>query len=209
MGRLHLTRGLEGLLARCGYGRIAGVDEVGRGALAGPVVAAAVVMDPDCLIPGVDDSKTLSREERVALATLIRRHALAIEVREGPPARVDRAGIGECVRAAMAEALAALDPRPQVALVDAVGLSGLPFPCVPLVRGDHLCYSIACASIVAKVARDARMVELDSRFPQYGFARHMGYGAEEHRGALERFGPCVEHRLTFGSVLPTRAAGRA
>jgi len=200
-------RGLEGLLASSGFGRIAGVDEVGRGALAGPVVVAAVVMPADCLLPCIDDSKNLEPELRSALAGLVRRHALAVEVRAVASREIDLAGIAPATRQAMVWALRALDPAPEVALVDAVALPPLGFPTLSLVRGDHLSYAVACASIVAKVERDRLMERLGADYPQYGFARHKGYGAEEHRLALERFGPCPEHRLTFGSVVPTRRAG--
>ena len=205
--RLHLLRGLEEGLARCGYGRIAGVDEVGRGSLAGPVVAAAVVLDGRCLVPGVDDSKCLTAVERERAAEAIRRHAVAVAVAAVPPEIIDRINILEATRVAMGEALARLRPAPDCAVVDAVRLSGFAFPCLPVIRGDCFSYAIACASIVAKVERDRMMVELGREYPQYGFAEHKGYGVPEHMEALSTYGPSPVHRLTYKPVLP-RAEGR-
>ncbi len=200
--RLRLVRSLEDSLRDVGYSRIAGVDEVGRGCLAGPVVAAAVVVDPERLVPGVDDSKRLSRQRRERLAEAVRGAALAWSVAAVPAATIDRINILQATRRAMAAALGGLAPAPDLALVDAVPLSGLGHPCLPLVRGDRLSYAVASASILAKVERDRMMRELDSEYPQYGFSRHKGYGAEEHLRALAEYGPCPLHRLTFRSVLP-------
>jgi ribonuclease HII len=205
--RLHLLRGLEERLARCGYGLIAGVDEVGRGSLAGPVVAAAVVLDGRCLVPGVDDSKCLTAPERERAAAAIRSHAVAFAVAATPPDVIDRINILEATRLAMGEALSRLRPAPDCAVVDAVRLSGLGFPCIPLVRGDCFSYAVACASILAKVERDRMMVELDRRYPQYGFAAHKGYGVAEHLEALASYGPSPIHRLTYKPVLPRGEAG--
>jgi ribonuclease HII len=200
--RLHLLRGLEEGLARCGYGRIAGVDEVGRGSLAGPVVAAAVVLDGRCLVPGVDDSKCLTPLERERAAEAIRRHAVAVAVAAVSPEVIDRINILEATRIAMGEALSRLRPAPDCAVVDAVRLSGFAFPCLPVIRGDCFSYAIACASIVAKVERDRMMVELGREYPQYGFAEHKGYGVPEHLEALSAYGPSPVHRLTYKPVLP-------
>lgn len=200
--RLHLLRGLEEGLARCGYGRIAGVDEVGRGSLAGPVVAAAVVLDGRCLVPGVDDSKCLTALERERAAEAIRRHAVAVAVAAVSPEVIDRINILEATRIAMGEALSRLRPVPDCAVVDAVRLSGFGFPCLPVIRGDCFSYAIACASIVAKVERDRMMVELGREYPQYGFADHKGYGVPEHLEALSAYGPSPVHRLTYKPVLP-------
>lgn len=200
--RLQLMRGLEELLHGCGYGRLAGVDEAGRGALAGPVVVAAVVVERGKLVPGVDDSKQLTATERERLAAVIRRahpvHALAAI----SAAQIDRWNVLEATRRAMRQALLELTPAPELALIDAVPLAGLPFPFLPVIRGDQVSYAIACASILAKVERDRRMVALDRRFPQYGLAANKGYGAERHRQALAEYGPSAVHRLTFRSVLP-------
>ena len=200
--RLRLLRGLEDLLARHGYALIAGVDEVGRGSLAGPVVAAAVIVDPCCTIPGVDDSKCLTAPERERLAALIRSTAVATAVAHVPAGVIDQVNVLEATRRAMRKALSDLRPAPDCALVDAVPLPGFPFPCIPVVRGDVMSYAVACASIVAKVERDRWMVDLHRDYPHYGFASHKGYSVPEHMQALVTYGPCPEHRLTFRQVLP-------
>ena len=203
--RLRLLRGLEDLLARCGFCRIAGVDEAGRGSLAGPVVAAAVIVDPRCAIPGVDDSKCLDAACRERLAVAIRASALAWAVVPIPPDIIDRINILEATKQAMRQSLAGLSPSPDIAVIDAVGLSALGIPSLPLVRGDSVSYAVACASILAKVERDRMMVELDGQYPQYGFAAHKGYSVPEHLRALQAYGPCPVHRLTYGPVLPREA----
>jgi ribonuclease HII len=205
--RLHLMRGVEDLLARFGFARIAGVDEVGRGCLAGPVAAAAVILDTRCAIPGVDDSKCLTAAERERVADAIRASSLASAVVQISPDVIDRINILEATRLAMAQALAELRPAPDCALIDAVKLPGISFPCLPLIRGDSVSYAIACASILAKVERDRMMVRLHDTYPHYGFASHKGYGVAEHLQALETYGPCPIHRLTYRPVLP-RVADR-
>jgi ribonuclease HII len=200
--RLRLLCGLEERLVQAGYSSVAGVDEAGRGALAGPVVAAAVVLDPRRLVPGVDDSKRIEAGDRERLASAIRRVALASAVVAVPPDVIDRINILEATRRAMREALARLRPAPSCAVIDAVPVRGLGFPCLPVIRGDAISYSVACASILAKVGRDRMMVALDGTHPGYGFARHKGYSAPEHLAALATLGPCPAHRLTFRSVLP-------
>jgi ribonuclease HII len=202
--RLRLLRALEEQLAHCGFVRVAGTDEAGRGALAGPVVAAAVILDFRCLLPGVDDSKCLPPADRERLAGAIRECCVGLAVASVPAKVIDRVNILEASRLAMRQALAALTPPPDCAVVDAVALPGLGFPCLPVVRGDVISYAVACASIIAKVERDRLMVELGSRFPHYGFAAHKGYGVPEHLEALAVHGPCPEHRLTFQPVLPRR-----
>lgn len=204
--RLHLLRGLETQLALCGLERIAGVDEVGRGSLAGPVVAAAVVPAPGSVIPGVDDSKRLRPEQRRRIAERVRETAIAWAVIPVSPADIDRINILEATRRAMTRAVTALDPAPEAVLVDAVALPELAVPAFPVVRGDGLSYAVACASILAKQARDRMMRELDHDYPQYGFAEHKGYGAARHLEALREYGPCPQHRLTFRSVLPSTGA---
>ena len=203
--RLRLMRGLEDLVRGCGYGRIAGVDEVGRGSLAGPVTAAAVLVEPGKMVPGVDDSKSLSAARREHLADAIRRVHPIHAVASVSPREIDRINILQATRKAMTQALEALDPAPDLALVDAVRLSGLESPILPVIRGDQVSYAIASASILAKVDRDRLMTELDRDYPQYGFASNKGYGAARHRQALAEIGPCEVHRLTFKSVLPRRA----
>ncbi len=203
--RLRLMRGLEDLVRGCGYGRIAGVDEVGRGSLAGPVMAAAVIVEPGKMVPGVDDSKSLSGVQRQRLAAAIRRAHPVCAVAAVSPLEIDRINILQATRRAMKQALEALAPAPDLALVDAVRLSSaLPFPCLPVIRGDQISYAVACASILAKVERDGLMTELDREFPVYGFAGNKGYGSPSHRRALAEHGPCEVHRLTFRSVLPRR-----
>ena len=200
--RLRLLRGLEEGLSQCGYARIAGVDEVGRGSLAGPVVAAAVILDGRRLLPGVDDSKCLTAPERERLAAAIRSSAVAFAIVAEPADVIDRVNILEATRRAMKKALRRLDPGPDCAVVDAVSLRGLRFPCLPVVRGDAISYAVACASILAKVERDRLMTELDRRYPAYGFAAHKGYGVPEHLQALAEHGPCPIHRLTSRPVVP-------
>ena len=204
--RLRLLTGLEESLRLAGYRRIAGVDEVGRGRLAGPVVAGAVIPDLERPLPGVDDSKRLTAERRRRLAGAIRETAVAWAVVPMAAAVIDRINVLEATRSAMTQAVARLTPSPDCVLVDAVSLPGLQAPALPLVRADGLAYAVACASILAKVERDEAMVGLDRSYPQYGFAGHKGYGAPEHLEALAAYGPTPEHRLTFRSVLPRREA---
>ncbi len=195
--RLRLMRDLEDQIRCAGYGRIAGVDEVGRGALAGPVVAGAVVVDSDHVVPGVDDSKRLPPRRRERLAALIRQfhpHHTVIAV---SPQEIDRRNILEATRLAMRRAVMALDPAPDLVLVDAVPLPDLPCPALPVIRGDLLSYAIACASILAKVARDATMTALGNDEPIYGFAANKGYGSAAHRAALASHGPGRHHRHSF------------
>ena len=201
--RLHLLRGLESDLALQGFDRVAGVDEVGRGSLAGPVVAAAVVPGSSTVVPGVDDSKRLSAAQRETLAGWIRDSSAAWSVVPVSPAAIDRTNILAATRRAMIEAIESLAPAPDAVLVDAVGLSGLEVPAFPVVRGDGMSYAVACASILAKAERDRMMRELDASYPHYGFGAHKGYGAASHLEALRQYGPCPEHRLTFRSVLPS------
>jgi ribonuclease HII len=159
-------------------------------------------VDTRCLVPGVDDSKCLTAAERERAAAAIRATAVATAVAAVSPQIIDRINILQATREAMREALSTLRPAPDCAVVDAVALSGFRFPCFPVVRGDCFSYAVACASIVAKVARDRMMVELDHAYPQYGFATHKGYGVPEHLEALAIYGPSPVHRLTFRTVLP-------
>jgi ribonuclease HII len=200
--RLLLLRGLDDRLRDWGFGRLAGVDEAGRGCLAGPVVAAAVIADPARPLPGVDDSKSLQATKRRRLAGNIRETAVSWSVAAVSSADIDRVNILEATRIAMIRALEGLGETPDCAVIDAVRLPPRPYPCLGLVRGDVVSYSVACASILAKEERDRMMVEIDARYPHYGFARHKGYAVSEHYRALSRFGPSPEHRLTFRSVLP-------
>jgi ribonuclease HII len=195
----------ENRLWRQGYRRVAGLDEAGRGAWAGPVVAAAVVLpsgDGDLArhLEGVCDSKLLSPARREELLEAIARHALAMGVGAVAPAAIDRVGIVAATRQAMALALQVLLPPAECLLIDFLRLPGVPLPqeCMP--RGDALVLSIAAASIVAKVSRDRMMAGLERVFPGYGFARHKGYGTEQHQAALATLGPSAAHRLSFAPL---------
>ncbi len=185
---------------RGGLGRLAGIDEAGRGPLAGPVVAAAVIIAPDRRIAGVADSKLLAPERREELFAVIHERALAVGVGVVDHETIDRINILQATRRAMAEALAALAVVPDLVITDFVTLPALPCPQRNLVAGDRRCASVAAASIVAKVTRDRIMRELDAVFPAYGFARHKGYATAEHLAALDRHGPCPVHRRTFAGV---------
>jgi len=203
--RLGLMRGLEFRLQQSGFATVAGVDEAGRGCLAGPVVAAAVIPDPERLIPGVDDSKRLGPEVRTRLAAVLRDSALAVAVAAVPAEVIDRINILEATRLAMRQAVDALAMRPDAIVIDAVTLPDLEQPCLPVVKADAWSYAVACASIIAKTERDRMLLELDRDYPWYGFARHKGYGSPDHLQALARYGPSPLHRLTFRSVLPRLA----
>ena len=176
---------------------VAGVDEVGRGALCGPVVAAAVALGEGFDTEGLDDSKRLTRRQRETLDGRIRERARGFAVGQAEPAEIDRVNILEATRLAMRRAVLALPERPDLLLVDALTIPGLDVEQRPIVKGDALSVSIAAASIVAKVARDALMRELDREHPGYDLARNMGYGSEGHRDALRRLGPTPIHRRSF------------
>jgi ribonuclease HII len=185
---------------RTGLIRVAGVDEAGRGPLAGPVVAAAVVIAPDRRIRGLADSKVLTAERREELFEVIQARAVAVGVGIVDHVTIDRINILEATRVAMAEALAALTVVPELVITDFVALRALTCPQRNLVDGDARCASVAAASIVAKVTRDRLMRELDVEFPVYGFARHKGYATPEHIAAIDRHGLCPLHRRSFVSA---------
>ena len=180
--------------------RLAGVDEVGRGPLVGAVVAAAVILDPDRPIRGLADSKALSARRREALDLEIREGALAFAVAEASATEVDELNIFHATHLAMRRAIDALAPAAEYLLVDGNRLPGHHVPGQAVVKGDARHPAIAAASILAKVTRDAQMVELDARHPDYGFSRHKGYPTREHLAALERLGALPEHRRSFGPV---------
>lgn len=203
--RLGWMRQLEERLADSGYRTVAGVDEAGRGCLAGPVVAAAVVPGSGPPLPGIDDSKKLTAAQRERLAVAIRADARAWAVVAVPPATIDVSDILAATKLAARRALERLALRPDAIVTDALPLPGIGVPCLPVVKGDGWCYAVACASILAKVERDRMMIALDRDLPHYGFARHKGYGAPEHLAALARYGPSPEHRLTFAPVVPRRS----
>ena len=193
----------EEALWRRGWGRVAGVDEVGRGPLAGPVAAGAVILSPDCDSPWlgrVRDSKQLTSAVRDELAACIWREALAVSVGFVPQETIDRIGIAEATRQAMLQAVGDLRLRPQHLLIDAFPLPACSLPHTPIVHGDASCLSVACASIVAKVARDRLMVKQDRCYGGYGFASNKGYATAEHLQALRRLGPCQLHRRSFAPI---------
>ena len=203
---------IEGDARAEGYSLIAGVDEVGRGCVAGPVYAGAVVFEGPLTLPGLDDSKALLPEVREALANRIRGAATSAAVGEATAAEIDALGIVAATFLAMRRALdlvRASGSPPSLVLVDAFRIPGQGVPQRAYIRGDQRVAAIAAASIVAKVARDARMNELDLRFPVYGFGSHRGYATPEHLSALRRHGPCPEHRLTFDRVVVRRSAAKA
>jgi ribonuclease HII len=188
-------------LARAqGANLIAGVDEVGRGALFGPVVAAAVILPLDTRIRGLRDSKQLLEEDRVRLDGIVRQRAIAFAVEEVDAETIDRVNIYQASRMAMAAAVMKLDPQPDHLLIDAL-LLDLPHAQTKIIYGDSLSISMAAASVVAKVYRDQRMCELDREYPGYGLASHKGYATPEHREALKNRGPSVLHRKSFAPVL--------
>lgn len=190
----------EGQAWRAGVARVAGLDEAGRGPLAGPVVAAAVIIAPERRIRGLADSKLLAPARREQLFALIHERASAVGVGVVNHEVIDRINILEATRLAMRQALAALAVAPDLVITDFVHLPGLPCPQRNLVDGDVRCATVAAASIIAKVTRDRMMVDADAKFPEYGFARHKGYGTADHLAALDRLGPCPLHRRTFSGV---------
>jgi ribonuclease HII len=194
---LRCTWRFERQAFACGQRIVAGVDEVGRGALCGPVLAGAVVLGEGFNSRGLDDSKRLTRLQREALADRIRERACAWAVGRADPAEIDRYNILRATYLAMRRAVVALVQPPDLVLVDALTIPELASPQRAIVKGDALSVSIAAASIVAKVARDALMREWDERYPGYGLARNMGYASSDHRDALRRLGPSEIHRRSF------------
>ncbi|MGE0873908.1 MAG: ribonuclease HII [Burkholderiales bacterium] len=188
-------------------GAVCGVDEAGRGPIAGPVYAAAVILDPLCPVDGVRDSKLLSAARREALAMQIRRQAIAWSVASASVAEIDRINILQASLLAMKRAVEGLDPAPVLALVDGNRLPSLACPARAIVGGDRTEAAISAASILAKTARDAEMRRLHDRFPQYGLDRHMGYPTREHLAQLARHGACEIHRRSFGPVRRLSAQG--
>ncbi|MFC1981594.1 ribonuclease HII [Chloroflexota bacterium] len=190
----------EKLLAAQGYRLIAGVDEVGRGALAGPVMASAVILPPKVSARWVDqvrDSKQLTPATRELLYRYIQKAAISIGIGKLSHEYIDAFGIARATRLAMKAAIEQLAPLPHYLLIDYLSLPDVMLPQRGIIHGDGLCFSIACASIVAKVTRDRLMVELDGIYPGYGLARHKGYATEEHITCLHRLGPCPIHRRSF------------
>ena len=193
----------EELLLRQGYRLIAGIDEVGRGALAGPVAAAAIILPHPCHFTSVEmirDSKLLTPSQRLKLAEKIEENAIAYNVAMVEAQDIDRVGIARATLQAMRQAVEGLIPTPQHLLIDYLRLPDLSLPQKGIKDGDNLCFSIACASIVAKVARDKHMTGLDEHYPGYNFASHKGYSTAQHLACLRHLGPCPIHRRSFAPV---------
>jgi len=190
-----------------GLTHVAGVDEVGVGPLAGPVLAAAVIVPEGIKLRGVDDSKKLTPARREDLAAKIRACALAVGIGIVEVDEIDRLNIYRAALEAMRRAVTALPRVPDHVVVDARCIPGISVPQTALIGGDSRCYSVAAASIVAKVARDHLMREIDGRYPQYGFCENMGYGTPQHLAAIERYGPSPVHRRSFAPVRELRLPG--
>lgn len=190
----------ERLLESSGYQLIAGVDEAGRGPLAGPLVVGAVILPIGCHLPLINDSKKLSAQQRDKLYDQIKEVAIIATSVIIDIDTIDHLNIYQATVFGMYQALERLSPQPQAALIDAVPLPELIIPSVSLIRGDAISASIAAASIIAKVERDRIMLELDKQFPNYGFAKHKGYGTAQHMKALQQYGPCSIHRQSFEPI---------
>lgn len=199
IAQYHEMSYYENQLREKGYRYIAGLDEAGRGPLAGPVVASAVILPPDTelVIPGVDDSKKLSSLRRGKILEEIKEKAIAWAVGIVDVETIDQINILQATKKAMKQAVEGLQTSPEILLIDAVELVQVSLPQQPLIHGDALSVSIAAASIVAKETRDAMMIALDSLYPEYGFASNKGYGSAQHIAALRKYGPCPIHRRTF------------
>ena len=194
----------ERMAAAMGYQVVAGVDEVGMGPLAGPVVGGAVVLRIGDRIPGLDDSKKLTAQQRERVDAIIRRRAVAVAVCAVDHTQVDQLGLYRARILASAGAVAGLAVKAEYLLIDAFDVPDAPLPQMAVVRGDKVCASIMAASIVAKVARDRAMIEYDRLYPGYGFAEHKGYATRSHQAAIRRLGPSPIHRTTWA---PFRVSG--
>lgn len=192
---------LEARLNQAGFEWVAGADEVGRGALAGPLVAAAVILPPDAEIEGLRDSKLCTRLQRERIAEEVREIALAVSVVRIRPDRIDRDGLQRCNLQALRRALKRLEIVPDYVLLDAFRMKRLKWPGLAVKKADVVSKNVAAASIVAKVHRDRSMRRYHRRYPQYGFDTNVGYGTSEHWTALKRFGPCEIHRRSFFGVV--------
>ncbi len=181
-----------------GYKFICGVDEAGRGPLAGPVCAAAVILPQDCVIDGLNDSKKISEKKRELLFDIITEKAIAYNIAYGTLQEIEKFNILEATYIAMNRAIEGLKPMADYALIDGNRVpKGIKIPCETIVKGDSKSYSISAASILAKVTRDRLMTEYDKKYPQYMFAKHKGYGTKEHYAAIKQYGVCEIHRLSF------------
>jgi ribonuclease HII len=195
--KVRAFRTIENTIRRLGFNLVAGVDEVGRGCLAGPVVAAAVVLDPGRYIPRICDSKTVTALERIQLYEKITGAAVTWGVAGADPQEIDTINIHQASLRAMQRAILTLSPLPDFVLVDAFRVPELPMAQRAVIHGDARCTAIAAASIVAKVTRDRMMIALHSRDPRYGFDRHKGYATRDHLDAVSRFGYSEVHRRSF------------
>ncbi len=191
---------LEAALHAQGFRRVAGLDEAGRGALAGPLVAAAVVLPPDLQLAGLNDSKLVTPAERDRLYDEIMDHALSVGVYRIGHTRVDRMGLHRANIKALRNALNKIEPQPDYALVDGFRMKRMQMPSLRVVKGDMVCTSVAAASIIAKVTRDRIMVRAAERYPGYAFESNKGYRAPDHLSGLDRLGPCDIHRRCFAPV---------
>ena len=187
----------ENRIYESGFSAVCGTDEAGRGPLCGPVVAAAVILPRDTVIEGLDDSKKLSEKKREALFEVIKEKAIAYAIAEATPAEIDEINILNASMLAMRRAIAALPIKADFALIDGNCSRGFDIPCETVVKGDSKSYSIAAASILAKVTRDRGCAELDKEYPQYGIAKHKGYPTKDHMDAVRKYGPSPIHRKTF------------
>jgi len=192
-----LDYSIERKFWRMGIEHLAGIDEAGRGPLAGPVVAAAVIFSPEVWIYGVDDSKKLNQHRREKFFDVIQQSAVSIGVGIVQHDCIDEINIYQATMKAMAESVTALDPVPAQLLIDGPRYQNSNIPYKAIIDGDALCFTIAAASIIAKVTRDRLMMEYHEQFPQYGFAKHKGYGTREHLEAIRKYGPCEIHRRSF------------
>ena len=193
----EVTLNFEQAFWRLGVQCVAGIDEAGRGPLAGPVVAAAVIFPVECFVDGVDDSKKLTHHQREELFPRIQEHALCVGTGIVGQQDIDEMNILQATFKAMHIAIASLTVRPEHLLIDGNRFAGNELPFTTIVDGDALCHAIAAASIIAKVTRDRIMVEQDALYPEYGFARHKGYGTAQHRAAIAHYGLCPIHRRSF------------
>ncbi len=199
----------ERMAADMGYKVVAGVDEVGMGPLAGPVVGGAVVLKIGDRIPGLNDSKLMTPDERDQVDRIIRRRAVAVAVCAVDHTHVDRLGLYKARILASAGAVAGLSVKAEYLLIDAFDVPDAPLPQMAVVRGDKICASIMAASIVAKVARDRAMVEYDRLYPGYGFADHKGYATPSHRAAIRRLGPSPIHRTSWAPFRVSELVGQS
>ena len=201
--KIEIGMAFEKKAVEAGYRHIAGVDEVGRGCLAGPVVAGAVILDPERPLPeSLNDSKKLTKSKREKIAEEIKQHALSFSLGQVEADEIDRINVLEATKKAMILAVNQLDPAADCLLIDALELKSVELPQRSIIKGDSVSASIAAASVIAKVYRDELMVDYDEKFPGYGFSSHVGYGTKAHFEAIRKHGATSIHRKSFKGVLP-------